>query len=280
MRHETTKHYSQEAALFEGFLDPYMKYSSGYYENWDESLDTGITRMLNMLLEAGRVKNGARVLEIGNGWGSFVRVLSEQREDIQYVGVNPSQVQLDWICDNVSSQGDMVLGAFEEVMNELSGQFDAIYMIGAMCHMRDKLAVLKRLNTLLADDGRLVIEDTFFLSEALYQAHAKRQETKFVQDEVFGYAHVHSLARHFDELRRAGFHMMSSFDNSDHYARTIEIWTDRLKEMDPEEFPLAVQFIQYMDVFQRGWNHTICNHMMTVEKLPNRRRQQEAFPGA
>ena len=88
------------------------------------------------------------------------------------------------------------------------------------------------------------------------------------------------LSHHLDDLRRAGFHMMSSLDNSDHYARTIEIWTDRLKEMDAAEFPLATQFIQYMDVFQRGWNHTICNHMMVVEKLPHRRRQKEAIPGA
>ena len=280
MKHETTKHYSQEAALFEGFLDPYMKYSSGWYETWDESLDVAIVQMLDKILDNAGVRDGCRVLEIGNGWGSLIKRLRERFSDVEYVGVNPSQVQLDWIADNVDTTGAMVKGAHEDVMGDLEGPFDAIFMIGALCHMKDKQAVMKRNAELLADDGRIIVEDTFFLSEALYQKHAARQETKYVQDTIFGYAHVYSLARHFDELRNAGLQVIQLDVNSDDYAKTIDFWTERIKTFDVENYPLAPHFVAYMDVFQRGWHHTICNHLQTIAKLPKRRRAKVAIPGS
>jgi len=279
MSARTNKHYSQELAVFEGFLDPYMKYSSGWFEQWDEPLDAAIVRMLDIILEAGRVRDGTRVLDIGNGWGAVLKRLREKHSGIRYLGVNPSQVQLEYIADAVDADATCIQGTFEDVMGVIEGPFDTILMIGAICHMRDKLAVKKRANELLAPGGRLVIEDTFFLSEDLYQAHARRDETRFVQDDVFGFAHVHSLAHHFDDLRRAGFRVMSALNNSDHYAHTIEIWTARLKEYNPKSFPMAEKFVQYMDVFQRGWGYTISNYLMACEKLPERRRQKVAFPG-
>lgn len=278
MSHETTVHYSQEVALFEGFLDPYMKYSSGWFEGWDESLDVAILRMLDRIVDRAAVKPGQRVLEVGNGWGSLLRRLRERVPDLDYTGVNPSDVQLGWIREHVDRDGRMVQAPFEAIMGELEGPFDAIFLIGAMCHQRDKQAVLNRLAELLAPGGRIVLEDTFFLSEALYQAHAARQETRYVQDTVFGYAHVLSLARHVDELRVAGLQLVSAETNSDHYARTIEIWTDRLRAMSAERHPLVPQFVAYMDVFQRGWNHTICNQLQVIERLPPRRRPQVALP--
>ena len=49
--HETTIHYSQEVPLFEGFLDPYMKYSSGWFEPAEEPLDSAIVRMLDKIID-------------------------------------------------------------------------------------------------------------------------------------------------------------------------------------------------------------------------------------
>lgn len=278
MSHPTTKHYSQEVAFFEEFLDPYMKYSSSLFLEDDEPLDLAVLRALDTLIDLGRVRDGFRVLDIGNGWGCFLKRLFEVRSRIDYTGVNPSDVQLEYIARNLDLSATMHNAPLEEIMDDLEGPFDTIYMIGALCHMHDKVAVLERLGALLEDGGRLVIEDTFFLSEGLYQRHHDRRETHFVQDDVFGFAHIHSLARHFDEVRQAGLRVVSTLDNSESYARSIDIWTERLTRMDPTVFPLATQFIQYLDMAQRGWGHTICNHMMALEKLPRRRPKRVAAP--
>lgn len=270
MAHETTQHYSQEVELFARFLDPYMKYSSGLFLDRSESLDTGILRMLDQHINLGSLPEAPRVLEIGNGWGSLLKRLRERAPGCSYVGVNPSAVQQAYIAREVDASADLRVAPFEEVMDSLEGGFDAVYMIGSLCHIKDKARVLKRVAELLADDGRLVLEDTFFLSEALYQKHYARPETKFVQNEVFGYAHVFSLAHHFDLVREAGMRVMTTLDTSDDYARTIEIWEERIATLDPARFPLAAQFIQYMNVFQRGWGYTITNHLMALERLPPR----------
>ena len=278
MPHLTTKHYNQEVDFFSGFLDPYMKYSSSIFHSDDETLDTAVLRMLDALIESGKIENGSRVLDVGNGWGCFLKRLIEVRNDVRYVGVNPSQVQLDYIAREIDYPALMHNAPVEDVVERLDGPFETIYLIGALCHIKKKVEVLKQLNGLLVDGGRMVLEDTFFLSEDLYQRHARRNETKFVQDEVFGFAHIYSLAHHFNDLREAGFRVMNALDNSDSYSRSIEIWTDRLSRMDPEHFPLAQTFVKYMGVAQRGWGYTICNHMMTLEKTPPRRNSQITAP--
>lgn len=281
--HETVSHYSSEVALFEGFLDPYMKYSSGDFETWEEPLDVGILRMLDRHLDGARLAPGARVLDVGNGWGCLLKRLRERTDlhdgELDYTGVNPSAVQIDYIRREVEAEARILHGPVEDVMDQLEGPYDAIFLVGSLCHFKDKLATLRGLAAHLAPGGRIVMEDTFFLSEQLYQAHKARTETKFVQEKIFGYAHVTSLAAHMDILRAAKLRVRHAWDNSEHYAHVIDVWTERLQEMDPARFQLAPAFIAYMDVFQRGWGYTICNWWMVLEPLPQRRKGKVAIPG-
>ncbi len=279
MSHETTQHYSREVELFDGFLDPYMKYSSGDFATWDQPLDLAIVRMLDRHIDGARLGPASRVLDVGNGWGCLRRRLLERLPGIDYTGVNPSAVQIEYIRREVHPDTHVLHGPVEEVVGQLDGPYDAIFLVGSLCHFKDKLATLRELCKHLAPGGRIVLEDTFFLSESLYQAHKAREETRFVQQEIFGYAHVTSLAAHLNLLRLAGLRLREGWDNSEHYERVIDIWTDRLDRMDPSQFELAPAFIAYMDVFQRGWGHTICNWWMVLERLPPRRRRR-ASPSA
>lgn len=272
----TNQHYSQDTAFFAAFLDPYMKYSSALFEHDDEPLETGILRMLDHLIDAAALKPGARVLDIGNGWGCMLKRLRERGFEIDYTGINPSDVQLAWIHGEVDPDARLIQGSFEEARARLEGTYDAIFMIGSLCHLADKQASLNEVASLLAEGGRVVLEDTWFLSEALYQQHRSRPETKFVQNTVFGFAHVTSLAFHYDAVRNAGMWVRSSLDNSFDYLRTTDAWCDRLETFDAERFPLAKQAVTYMDVFRRGWGHTICNQAMVLERLPPRQTARHA----
>lgn len=266
----TNQHYDQDVAFFSAFLDPYMKYSSALFERADEPLETGILRMLDHLIDAARLTPGARVLDIGNGWGCLLKRLGERGIEVDYTGVNPSDVQLDYIRREVRPDARLVEGTLEAARPALDGPYDAIFMIGSLCHLEDKQAGMDAVAGLLAPEGRVVMEDTWFLSEGLYQAHRSRPETKFVQDTVFGFAHITSLAFHLDSVRNAGMWVRSTLDNSFDYMRVTDAWCDRLVLLDADRFPLARQAVAYMDVFRRGWGHTICNQVMVLEKLPPR----------
>jgi cyclopropane-fatty-acyl-phospholipid synthase len=279
MPQATNKHYGHKVAFFEGFLDPYMKYSSGLFVNHDEPLDSGILRMLDHLLDSGNLHENARVLDIGNGWGCLLRRLRE-RFEVDYTGVNPSGVQLEFIRREVEQGARLIEASFEDSLDRLEGPYDTIFMVGALCHIEDKQQALQAASELLTKEGTLVMEDTWFLSEDLYQKHAARPETKFVQNTVFGFAHVTSLAWHMNVLRETGLWQVSSLDNSLDYMYTTDLWCERLAKMNPEMFPLARQAIVYMDVFRRGWGHTICNQVMVLKKLPPRRSAQFDVPAA
>jgi cyclopropane-fatty-acyl-phospholipid synthase len=266
----TNVHYSQEVAFFGAFLDPYMKYSSALFASPEEPLAVGIVRMLDHLIDAAKLRPGARVLDLGNGWGCLLKRMRERGLEVDYTGLNPSEVQLDHVRRAVDPDARLLHGTFEQVRPRLEGRYDAIFLIGSLCHLEDKQQALRDVAALLADGGRVVLEDTWFLSEALYQAHRSRPETKFVQDTVFGFAHVTSLAWHYDAVRAAGLWVRSSLDNSFDYLRTTDAWCDVLATLDADRFPLARQAVAYMDVFRRGWGHTICNQVMVLERLPPR----------
>jgi len=274
MSAESNVHYDESVDFFESFLDPYMKYSACLFADPTEPLEVASARMLDAHIDAAGVREGARVLEIGNGWGSVLRRLHETRRGFEYTGVNPSGVQQAFVAGRVDPSARLVTGRFEDVMGALEGPYDSIFMIGSLCHIQEKERVLAKVAELLAPEGTVVLEDTFFLSEDLLNKHRSRPETRFVQRDVFGFAFVESLGRHFDAARTAGLQVMSTLDVSEHYARTIEVWSGRLSGLDPARYPLAEQFVRYMDIFQRGWGYTITEQVMKLRKL--RRRQPVA----
>jgi cyclopropane-fatty-acyl-phospholipid synthase len=274
MSAESNLHYDESVELFESFLDPYMKYTACLFDHAEEPIEAAAVRMLDAHVEAAGVREGARVLEIGTGWGSVLRRLRETRHGFDYTGINPSGVQQAYIAQRVDPAARLVTGRFEDVMGTLEGPYDAIFMIGCLCHIAEKERVLRGVAELLAPEGTVVLEDTFFLSEELLAKHQSRPETRFVQREVFGFAHVDSLGRHFDTVRAAGLQVMTTRNVSDHYAQTIDVWTGRLRALDPVRFPLAEQFVRYMGIFQRGWGHTISEQVMTLKKLRRWRSSQ------
>jgi cyclopropane-fatty-acyl-phospholipid synthase len=262
MAHETEQHYDLEVQFFKEFLDPYMKYSCGLWERGD-NLGSAAVRMLDRIIDETQLPKAPRVLEIGPGWGSLIRRLRNRNIDTAYVGISPSAVQNAYIANEYKVH--VVPGIFEEEAPKLEPQsFDAIIAMGAWCHVKDKPRMLRECARLLRATGKLIIEDTFFLSEAVFQKHKDHPLTKFVQQKVFGFAQIDSLPAHFEHCNAAGLRVMSTLDHTTSYIRTIGEWERRLTLMD-NKYPQIPEFIKYLGVFQRGWGYTIVNHLMVHE---------------
>jgi cyclopropane-fatty-acyl-phospholipid synthase len=273
VNHDSQIHYDNSVDLYRAFLDPYMKYTSGLFRDGADSLDSAIVNMLNKHCSFALSFEQPRILEIGPGWGSLLKRLTEiLPKKLQYTAINPSVVQNDFIRMEVNPSVEIHETSFENFTGA-ANSFDVIYLIGSFCHMRQKDKCLAKLATLLNPNGVIVIEDTFFVSDEALQLHGARPETKYVQEEVFGFAEIQSLPLFLNVASQTALGIDSLLEHSTDYAKTIEIWIERLAKLDASAFPQVSSYIKYMKIGQRGLGYTISNHLVTLKKLRSRREK-------
>lgn len=264
-KNKTIKHYDLEVDFFKKFLDPYMKYTSGLFEDESEDLEVATRRMLDTIIDMGKLSEAKSVLEVGPGWGALLKRLIERDIDAVYTGVSPSEVQNSYIS-LFKKRSDRLLTATFESLEYKGSKLDAIVLIGSFCHLSDKLSQLKKMNQLLVEHGRIIIEDTFFISRSDYENHAQRKATRFVQESVFGFAEILSLDEQLNQIEEAGFRVTAMLEHSSSYKYTIDRWIKNLKKMDQDAFPKRRDFIKYMNIAQKGWNNTTHNQLLMLEK--------------
>ena len=259
--HETVTHYNEDPEFYASFLDPYMKYTSGLFDSNATSLELACRNMLDKIIQKAQIPLGGSVLEIGPGWGSLLKRLREARPDVRFSGISPSAVQNRFIRRTVFKDAELHTTTFE-LANLNPAAFDAVILIGSFCHLRDKPEMLKKIRKFLKPTGRVVVEDTFFLSPILYERHANHPATKFVQQEVFGFAEIPPLSAMIDMAPAADLRFDSTLEHSDSYRRTIAEWQKRIRARPPST--LGERYLAYMDVFQMGWDYTIANHLIVM----------------
>lgn len=100
---ETTQ-YDRDERVFTAFLDPYMRFSSGLFSSEETPFESSVVNMLNYLLDSAGVSDGARVLEIGTGWGCLLKRLKERHPHAAYIGVSPSAAQIAYVREHVDKE--------------------------------------------------------------------------------------------------------------------------------------------------------------------------------
>lgn len=260
---ETNKHYDISPEFFKSFLDSrYMKYTSGHFENADGP-ETAAQNMLDSHIKPLKNFSSPKILEVGPGWGAFLKRIRELEIPCEYTAINPSTSQNQFIRNNIDPDVRIIESVFEEY-DFRNHKFDAIYFIGSFCHMKDLRKQLEKARALLTPKGRIVIEDVFFLNEDLYQKHHSRLETSFVQSEVFGYAYIPSLSRFVEDVFAKNLQINSLTDHTLNYFKTIETWLAKIKNSN---HPNSIEFEKYLSIAQRGWGHTIGNYSIELQPM-------------
>lgn len=93
-----------------------------------------------------------KVLEVGCGFGSNIKLLKNKRSDLEVFTLDNSQVAIDKIKEEIphSYLGDCRDTAFEDQ------QFDLVYSAGLMEHFRDELPFVNEMKRITNDQGYLV----------------------------------------------------------------------------------------------------------------------------
>jgi len=269
----TNQHYELPAELFAAYLDPRLKYSSGWYDTAGTTLAEAQTAKLRYVARCLAVTPGARVLDIGCGWGSLVLFMATEY-GCRVTGVTPSATQAEYITGlaaerGVAGQVDIKLGRFSGLDLD-AGRYDAVSMLGSIIHMPDREVVLNRVARLLRRDGRLYLSESCFRNAATYDEFAGRPGTRHVTKGIFGFADMVPLSVLVEAVEVSGLSLVGLDDLTGHYKRTIEDWEslavanrDTIERVAPGQFePL----VRYLHAANAGWGYTTKHYALTAAK--------------
>ena len=149
------RHYDMGNDLYKVMLDRRMTYTGGYWRN-SEDLDSAQEAKLDLVCKKLDLQPGQRILDIGCGWGSFMKFAAE-KYGVKCVGVTVSKEQAKFgeeLCKGLPIEFRL------QDYRELNEQFDHIISLGMFEHVgpknhREYMEVVSRC---LKDDGLFLLQ--------------------------------------------------------------------------------------------------------------------------
>jgi len=154
-RNNVAHHYDLDGRLYRLFLDGDEQYSCAYFEAPEQSLDDAQLAKKRHLAAKLCLHSGARVLDIGCGWGGLALYLAEIAA-AQVTGVTLSQEQHRRAQHRAAERGQAGNVTFRLVdYRDVEGCFDRIVSVGMFEHVGVGFydTFFRKCRALLADDG-------------------------------------------------------------------------------------------------------------------------------
>lgn len=220
------QHYTCPTEYFDLVLGKYKKYSCCI---WDDCKDLEEAEIKTLqlycdMLELDSLPDGAGVLDIGCGWGSFTRYASEKYQNLKFTCISNSPTQKVYIDGfghkNVTCM-TLDLGKAKN-LDGLKGSYARAISIEMFEHMKRYDILLKTFARLLEPDGKMLVH-IFVNDRYNYEFTA---ETGWMARNFFTGGNMPSknLLFHFQD----DMHITTTKTiNGSEYSKTLEAWCDR-----------------------------------------------------
>ncbi|NEP50894.1 MAG: methyltransferase domain-containing protein [Moorea sp. SIO3C2] len=152
-----SKHYdSNNIQLFAMDTD-YNTYTPGIYEKDEDSLEVGAERKLDFAFQSLNLKPNDSVLDIGSGWGGFLRFAA--RRNIRVTGITLSKHQKQYVEDLIEKNNFDAEVKYQDFFSfQPSQKYDGIVMMGVIEDLSDYPRVMERLLNYLKPGGRVYLD--------------------------------------------------------------------------------------------------------------------------
>jgi len=213
------KHYDLPPAFYRLFLDhEYCAYSCAIFDEEGATLEEAQRRKLQILARKLNADAGHRILDIGCGWGSFLKYAKETGLSARGVALSREQVAE---CQRLGFQVE-----YGDAAEGLAGPVDRIVTAGMMEHCKSQRdRILKNCFQALPPGGRMVVQEMCEGSEV-----GNLPAVVFVAEEYFPGDRVGSYCSIQQAARKAGFQVAHLECFGRHYRRTMLEFTQRLAE--------------------------------------------------
>ncbi|MFT3767382.1 MAG: class I SAM-dependent methyltransferase [Minicystis sp.] len=217
------EHYDNDPDFYLLFLDRTSRcYSHGYFAHDDEPLEAAIQRKLDTALTSVGVGPGARVLDIGAGWGAFTQHAA--RRGIRVTSLTISAESHRYVSDLIAREGlssaRVLLDHFLE--HRASEPYDAIVNLGVTEHLPDYDATLAQYARLLKPGGRVFLDAC--------SSRRKFPFTAFVRTHIWpGNASPLALADYTAALAKSPLELCEVKNDRRNYMLTTQRWAESLE---------------------------------------------------
>jgi cyclopropane-fatty-acyl-phospholipid synthase len=218
-------HYDLGNPFYEVWLDPSMTYSSALYgDDPARSLQDAQDAKYRRILDALALPAGARVLEIGCGWGGFAEMAA--RDGLHVTGLTLSTEQHAWATRRLADAGLAEQATFllQDYRDE-RGRYDAIVSIEMFEAVGEQYwpGYFETVRRCLVPGGRAVVQ-TITIDDALFERY--RRGTDFIQQYIFPGGMLPSPTVFEQGASRAGLSVDDRFAFGPDYARTLAEWRE------------------------------------------------------
>ena len=287
-------HYDVGREFYRLWLDPAMVYSCAF---WPGPLDDDLARAQQAKLawhaDTAGIGPGARVLDVGCGWGAMMRYALEERGAGTVTGCTLSSDQADAATSLLAGRGSAQV-RLEDWRDHLAGHppdpsdaYDAVVSIGAFEHFTrqgldraGRIEVYRRFfegcARWLVPGGRLSLQPIAYedFDETAGSVSA------FFPDEIF----PESALPHLGEIVLASegtFRLQVLRSDPDHYEHTLHLWQQRLeaaKDAAIEQADVATfrRYRKYLRVSRAMFDRRVC----TLYRIAFERRSSALAPVA
>ena len=250
-------HYDLSREFYQLFLDKTMTYSSAMFGEYDD-LSAAQLRKLDYHITQAEIRPGARVLDIGCGWGSLVSRVTQQINDTQCMGLTLSKDQKSFIDERQIKGVDVRLMSWTELDETM--RFDAAISVGAMEHFarpgwtsETKIAAYRS----FFKKVRRALKPGRCLSLQVITFDRMQAINSFITQKIFPGS---TLPRPVEIMAASDrvLSLVNCRNDAQDYARTCREWAARLEASKAEAIAIAGEqrtdeYIQYLRMSAAGF---------------------------
>ncbi len=224
-------------------------YSSAVYDDSTPSLAEAQKLKIRKILDALKLEDGMKVLEIGTGWGALCSAIAKSAK-VEVQSLTLSREQLQFAKDRLKREG---LESQVEVLfrdyRDMTGKFDrivSIEMLEAVGHENLK-TYFEKCNELLKDDGLAFIQ-VIGIPDERYNDY--RKSVDWIRRYIFPGGHLPSIGAISGALENTPLFIDQLSNISQSYAKTLADWKEAFNKQKEEILKLG-----FDEGFQRRWNY-------------------------